>query len=143
MKKVFQTIVDKNKGDCMRAAVASLFDMEIEQVPHFGLWAGGGWFQTLYYFAFANGWLYVDHQHRPKRLFKKYSVDGYYYASVPSLTFKNRWHSVIVDLKGRVVHDPNPNKAWLGKNPLKTGKITHVYRFVKRKTPNSFGKNAD
>lgn len=142
MKKVFQTVVDSKNGDCMRAVIASLFDMKIEQVPHFGLW-GGDWFQTLYYFAFANGWQYVDHQHRPKRLFKKYSVNGYYYAGVPSLTFEGHSHAVIVNLKGRVVHDPNPNKTWLNKNPLKTGKISHVYRFVRRKSPNSFGKNAD
>ena len=35
MKKVFQTIVDKRHGNCMQAAVASLFDLELEEVPNF------------------------------------------------------------------------------------------------------------
>ena len=35
MKKVFQTIVDPGNGNCMQAAVASLLELEIEEVPHF------------------------------------------------------------------------------------------------------------
>ncbi len=143
MKPVNQRTVHAGRGDCMRAAIASLLEMELEQVPNLVLWKSGDWFQTLYYFFFANGWQYVDHNPRPKRLFKKYSINGYYDASVPSLTLPGRSHSVIVNLNGRVVHDPNPNKRWLNKNPLKTGKIKYVFHFVKRKNPNSFGKNAD
>lgn len=35
MKPVYQTIIDKEIGDCQRAAAASLFELKIEQVPHF------------------------------------------------------------------------------------------------------------
>lgn len=35
MKKVFQTIVDAGNGNCMQAVVASLFDLELQEVPHF------------------------------------------------------------------------------------------------------------
>lgn len=35
MHKVYQTIVDKGRGDCMRAAIASMFELDILQVPHF------------------------------------------------------------------------------------------------------------
>ena len=35
MTKVFQTIIDQGNGNCMQAAIASLFDLPLEQVPHF------------------------------------------------------------------------------------------------------------
>jgi hypothetical protein len=35
MKKVFQTIIDKGNGNCMQSVVASLFDLELSDVPHF------------------------------------------------------------------------------------------------------------
>lgn len=35
MKKVYQTVVDKTIGNCMQAAVASLFNKELEEVPNF------------------------------------------------------------------------------------------------------------
>lgn len=35
MKKVFQTIVDKDHGNCMQAVVASLFELELDDVPNF------------------------------------------------------------------------------------------------------------
>lgn len=35
MKKVFQTIIDPCHGNCMQAAIASLFDKELDEVPNF------------------------------------------------------------------------------------------------------------
>lgn len=35
MKKVYQTIIDSEKGNCMQATVASLFDLNLDDVPHF------------------------------------------------------------------------------------------------------------
>ena len=43
MKPIFQTITHDNRGDCHRAAVASIFDLEIEQVPHFRLFDDDTW----------------------------------------------------------------------------------------------------
>lgn len=35
MKKVYQEIISDTNGDCLRATVASLFDKDLEEVPHF------------------------------------------------------------------------------------------------------------
>ena len=35
MTKAYQTIIDKSHGNCMQAAVASLFDKKLEEVPNF------------------------------------------------------------------------------------------------------------
>ena len=57
------------------------------------------------------------------KLSKSPNIKGYVIASVPSRTFKDVTHSVVVNLKGKVVHDPNPNKAWQGINVLKTKEL--------------------
>ena len=44
-------------------------------------------------------------------------------ASVPSHSFEGLGHSVVMDINGLVVHDPNPNKAWEGINVLGTGDL--------------------
>jgi hypothetical protein len=35
MKKTYQTIIEKGNGNCMQAALASLFNLELTDVPHF------------------------------------------------------------------------------------------------------------
>ena len=40
------------------------------------------------------------------------NIDGYVIASVPSKTFEEVGHSVVMNLEGIVVHDPNPNRLW-------------------------------
>lgn len=35
MKNIYQTIVEKGNGNCMQAALASLFDLNLNDVPHF------------------------------------------------------------------------------------------------------------
>lgn len=35
MKPVFQKVVDSDKGDCMRACLASLLELDAEQIPNF------------------------------------------------------------------------------------------------------------
>lgn len=35
MKPIFQTIFDFKHGDCMRACVASIFELSLEEVPNF------------------------------------------------------------------------------------------------------------
>lgn len=35
MKKIYQTIIDKDNGNCMQATIASLFNKELNDVPNF------------------------------------------------------------------------------------------------------------
>ena len=134
MTPVDQTIICSERGDCMRATVASLFDLELEQVPHFRLFDDKTWFDIYYYFLYGLGYEYAGYNrvHKERKLEKKYSINGYFDACVPSKTFEGASHAVIIDLKGVVVHDPNPNKAWQGVNVLKSGELKGWYAFKKR-----------
>ena len=114
MIKVDQTITVPGDGDCMRACVASLLDLTIEQVPHFLRYGDQcniihfNFIGMLGYAVWGTGYpdtdIKLDHC----------TVDGYIIACVPSRSNPDgRDHDVVVDATtGMCVHDPNPNKLW-------------------------------
>lgn len=121
MTPVFQTIVDKDHGNCMQAAMASLFDLPLDAVPHF-LECGDQWFSVMNEFIKSRGFEYnfMLHNKRyitlysptfecfkkpkwhkksiitPKRLYKEPGVNGYFYAGVLS---PNNF-----DFKDKIIH---------------------------------------
>lgn len=135
MKPVDQTIVCKDRGDCMRATIASLFDLEIEQVPHFILF-GANYFDLVWSFFRFLGYDYMGcgyiHTGPPK---EEDSVNGYFYGVVNSKTFPDVTHAVVIDINGIVVHDPNPNKRWQDINVLESGELKYWY-LIGRYNPN-------
>jgi len=129
MTPVMQTETGRKRGNCMQAAIASLFDLELMQVPHFMLY-GDNWFQVFCGWLYSVGWEFngfVEFNPEARsRVLKKYpSVNGFYYASVPSRTYPGEdvSHAVIINRLGLVVHDPNPNQLWYGVNAIKTGEL--------------------
>lgn len=136
MHKVFQTIVDKENGNCMQAAVASLLDMELEEVPHFLELAkekdtNPNFEEMKFMHKHGYGYCVIDHKYdsrigesikNPIENLKEYlkydgGVNGYFYASVKSQTFDDIFHAVIIDSDLNIVHDPNPNQLALKLKP--------------------------
>ena len=133
MKKIYQTIVDKENGNCMQAAIASLLDKELDEVPHFlenlkkrdkGEDVKDHESHTILYLYkegydcnVASGYTGRDRNNKEYTLAELAKIDGglngYFYASVPSQTFKEGTHAVIVDHNLKVIHDPNPNQLSL------------------------------
>ena len=131
MTPVNQTIVDADSGDCTRACLASILDLPIEAVPNFIMFKVG-WFNVFWAFLRVLGYEYcgtgwVKSKERPHGhiLSKSPNIQGYVIASVPSKTFPNVGHSVVINLKGIVVHDPNPNKLWQDINVKKSKELQH------------------
>jgi len=126
MKKVFQTIVDKDHGNCEQAVIASLLELSLEEVPNFIEID-----RTNQKFDETKiGWLHKrgfhacpinKSRHGVEELIKIAKFDGgyngYLYASVPSQTFEDVNHAVIVDTDLNIVHDPNPNQRALNLSP--------------------------
>lgn len=56
MKKVYQSRIEKHHGTCMQAAIASLFEMFIEDVPNFVEMEGDKWWHELIYFYKERGY---------------------------------------------------------------------------------------
>lgn len=125
MEKIYQTIVNINHGNCEQAVIASLFELQLDGVPNFIENKNKEFDKTLI------GWLYKK-GFSPCYIYKsKYGLDeliniakfdggynGYLYASVPSQTFENITHAVVVvDTNLNIVHDPNPNQLALNLLP--------------------------
>lgn len=132
MKPVEQTISDRSRGDCHRAVVASLLDLEIEQVPHFGLF-GKEWHHVYHGFLWGCGYEWKGTGHFPKftprsEHLKDCNIGGYVEATVPSKNYPPEdgiTHAVVMDLDGLVVHDPHPGKAYQDVNVIETKKLMH------------------
>ena len=124
MKKVLQEIVCQGKGDCARAAMASLFDKELDEMPKF--YPDSKQSLNIFNYFIEQGYdpSCYNRQKSTKKTKYKYpsfeevikydgGINGYFYASVPSQTFKDCSHAVIVDINLNIVHDPNPNQLAL------------------------------
>ena len=117
MKPVFQDIIDADKGNCMSACLASVFELELNQVPNFWWMARGStprmqdemvkWLRTLGYCLLTVG----------MKKFIPFSqlVGCYALGGVKSQMFDVN-HGIIVTwvqkddhtVSMEVVHDPNP-----------------------------------
>lgn len=123
MKKVFQSKVSEVDGDCMRAVVASLLELDLNEVPNFIEYREASNFEMMKFFfdkKYHPCFIY-KHNYTTEQLIEIANicggVNGYFYASVPSQTYKDGGHAVVVDLNLNIVHDPNPNQKCLGLKP--------------------------
>jgi len=95
---------DTGKGNCMQAAVASIFDLSIDSVPMFN----GRINQEIEF----RKWLEEMGLELIRKDFKKWSIPDWkkfkgYFLCVGNST-RNIQHMVVMK-DGKVVHDPHPN----------------------------------
>lgn len=135
MKPIDLTIVDGEKGDCLRASIASLFDIELQQVPHFMLFCDSHieWETVLAGFIWSMGynWTANGDPTESKAINTDQTVNGFTEAAVPSKNFPGKMHSVVIDTRGIVVHDPSPKRAYHGINVIESGEIVSWLIFEK------------
>jgi hypothetical protein len=116
MKRVFQSRIEKKHGTCEQAAVASLFEMFIDDVPNF-IELGDKWYYALVNFYNDKGYGHIcefnpkGRSHLVKQVLEHDGgVNGYWEATVESICLgPGTTHAVIIDKDMNVVHDPNPN----------------------------------
>jgi hypothetical protein len=140
--KVYQTIFCNKKGNCYAAILASLLDLDLEEVPNFA--EADNWDEAVESFMLKHGYEYAyytvngkrreDYKNKffwfEKELPQYLSINGYYDAIVYSPGFFDQdkydndpeyspsCHAVVVDKDFNIVHDPNPNYAGIEKYPL-------------------------
>ena len=128
MKKVFQTRTSKDNGNCAQAVIATLFGMNIEDVPDFvsnhhikpmaaeiAKFHREKGFQAIY--AYKNTNAYLKQKTLLETANSNEGVNGLFYAVVKSKTFEDTLHAVVVDKELNIVHDPNPNGRCLELGP--------------------------
>lgn len=124
MKKVYQTIVDKGHGNCMQATMASLFDLELKDVPNC-VECGEKWFEDFDKFLDDRGydfWYFNRRDEYSTEFLKELAhfdggINGYLYGVVNSQTYEDTTHAIVIDLDLNIIHDPNPNQRALKLTP--------------------------
>lgn len=122
MKPVMQTKISPVDGDCARACVASMFELDITQVPNFILF-GDKWFNVYFHFLQGLGYMFYGIQHPDNEIKEEYLINGCVYVSVRSRSFQDITHGVLINKHRVVIHDPNPNKAWQGTDLAESGEM--------------------
>lgn len=106
-------------GNCIQAAVASLLDLELDQVPHFAVYVD--WFAAMRRWARDRG---GDFTYFPMPVPEQYCAA---WESVASWGREHQafvilsgpsprgpfWHVVVGNVDLEVVHDPHPSRAGL------------------------------
>ena len=103
----------------MQAAIASLLEIEYDEVPDFIRMENPN--GEVMQFLLDRGYdpCYLINRDLPPSLKECLEFDGaeYFFASVKSQTYKEdeeAFHAVIIDKHLNVVHDPNPNQLCIG-----------------------------
>lgn len=131
MKPVFQTIIDPVLGDCWRCSIASILEVEANEVPHFNAaLAPGGYLDPATAFEewlLECGFAYIEicpwrikggSEANVTDLLHWSRARGVYaIASVPSQKYEGGMHAVVItweegsvegSVRVVVAHDPNP-----------------------------------
>jgi hypothetical protein len=119
-------------GNCMQAALASLLDLPLDQVPHFALFHD--WYKAMK--------LWIDGQGKRLRVFTdSQEVREYWeYVGVPAFplnlapnsqmliatgqSHNGPWLHVVAWKAGQLVHDTHPNRRGLKGSPTEYWQIT-------------------
>ena len=121
MHKVQQAILHDPEnglyGDCMRAAVASVLDLKLEEVPHCcgtsEKCKGTKWLEELQAFLFKRGLFYVEVTMESAEFIRKnFLVDKFYHIITGPSPRGNGYHAV-VGCNGEIVWDPHPSQEGL------------------------------
>ena len=134
MKRVYQTISGNKKGNCWQASVASLFELKIQDVPHFKMYKEPNKIEEIFYYQM--GYKFIKVLYNIPLFEKDYDipeelslnnlslykgVDGFFDASVASPDYYEKdktIHAVIIDSKFNIVHDPEIKYKDLEKYPM-------------------------
>lgn len=113
-----QTVLTDKKnginGNCFTACVASLFDMPIDQVPHFSSYGSGSWIQIFFDFLNTTEFELNGTWHIPyKPNWKDFKgIDGYVIVGGGSPRGIKNGHAVIYK-DGEPFFDPHPDNTFL------------------------------
>ena len=110
MRKIYQDIFENEieDGNCLQACVASLLDLDLEEVPHFSSY-GELWYQKFVDWGLKRGFyvLTIDSMPPPE----VYAIMG-----GPSPR-GGCSHAVISGPNNEIVHDPHPEGGGLAPGP--------------------------
>jgi hypothetical protein len=117
MKKIDQEFIHDPEngviGDCMRACIASVFELNREDVPHFGAMPDETWLKDYVRWLHKHGWaIFTRHAVTDTHPEIQEDENPYYFAIGRTPRDPEVTHMVVCR-DGKVVHDPHPSRAGL------------------------------
>lgn len=128
MKQIFQSEIHELRGDCQRAAVASILEVELCQVPHFILYAGDEWYRMFLGYMELMGYGFISTA-TAEHVREAITINGAILASVKSKTYSGGSHAILINNNGVCIHDPNPNQSFLHENVIDSGSLLTISIF--------------
>ena len=104
MIPIQQTILhtETTKGNCLQAAIASILELSLEEVPVF---EGDSWYLQLMH------WLEDCYEIELARWDYEVQFKGYYLVTGQSP--RGNFKHIVVYKNGKMIHDPHPDKTGL------------------------------
>ena len=117
MKPVNQTICNFKNGNCMQACVASILEVDLDQVPNFMEFGPDEYLKTITEWCKSLGVIVINIDFAIKHddVFELFE-DSYLIASGKSPRDETKNHAVVWK-NGSIVHDPHPDKTGLVGEP--------------------------
>ncbi len=108
MIPIQQTIFAPPNGNCMQAAVASIFELPLDQVPNF-VEDGNEWVDTLAKWCAQRGVrpLFLTLNNRPPGT--TIGMNGGWWSVVTGKSPRGDYFHAVVAYDGEIVHDPYPD----------------------------------
>jgi len=136
LNPVNQTIVAKGSGNCMQASFASLFECSLDEAINPMSYSPAKWVIPFMEWVNSRGYEYegtISAKENKKDTYAAIAsmsaIDDCFYAAVPSKNNIGVGHAVIINRIGIVVHDPNPDKKYLGINVIESGDLVYWFLF--------------
>lgn len=108
---IFNDFKNRKFGNCIQACVASLFNLPIEQVPHFMMYEDE-MMDALKYFCDKNGYRFSGIKQKPTEMdlnnFK--GIDGYY--MIGGKSPRNKYGHAVIYKNGQPFFDVHPDNTF-------------------------------
>lgn len=106
MKPIQQTIFVSPHGNCLQACVASIFELELDQVPNFV--DDKNWLYALQEFCAIFGVFpyIVDLRNRDPGI--QFGYEGKWFSIVTGKSPRGPYLHAVVSYNGKIIHDPYP-----------------------------------
>lgn len=121
-QKQFFDAEKRQSGDCWRACLASILELDLEDIPHFvqeqEFGSGKNFLLETEAWLVERG-LWLLNKQLPEGSSWRGPGTGYFILSGKSP--RGDWEHAVVSLGGEIVHDPHPSRAGLDGSPTSVG----------------------
>lgn len=98
MKLIYQTLFEKGQGNCLSAALASILEWELEDIPNFSLYKSWFYPELTKWLTSCNlGMIGLPN----------FPYNAYHLIKVKSPRIEGSFHE-LVGFSGKRIHDPHP-----------------------------------